>query len=107
MLSRRMARGRGGAVVRPCRRRSTTTSAAGKTVIMATHESRMAVPEMKPISWRPRKIGEHQDGERPRRRHRAQQHAGAAAGRRDLDGLAQVAAEEEFLFVAEEEIDAV
>jgi hypothetical protein len=55
MPSRRMARGMGGAAARRCRRRSTTTSPAGKTVIMATHESRMAVPEMKPSSWSPRK----------------------------------------------------
>ncbi len=29
-------------------------TAAGKTVIIATHERRMAMPEMKPSSWRPR-----------------------------------------------------
>ena len=36
-------------------RRSISTSAAGNTVIIASHASRMAVPEMKPSSCMPRK----------------------------------------------------
>ena len=52
-------------------------------------------------------VREHEDEERGGGRDRAQQDAGAAAHGGDLDGLAQVAAEEQLLLVAKEIVDAV
>ena len=55
----------------------------------------------------PAEVGEPQDVEGAGGRHRAQQHARAASPGRDLDRLPQIAAEEQLLLVAEEEVDAV
>ena len=74
---------------------------------MPSHAMRMAVPAMKPSSWMPRKSVSIEDEERARRGEGADQHAGPGAGRGELEGLAQAAAQEDLLLVAEEEVDAV
>ena len=67
----------------------------------------MAVPEMKPELLDAPEVGEAQHVEGAGGGHRAEQHAGAAASRGDLEGLPEAAAQEQLLLVAEQEVDAV
>ena len=98
---------RNGPGARPPCRRSTSTRPAGKSVIIATHDSRMAVPAMKPSSCIPRKSVSMRTKNVPAAVTAPSSMPGPLRAAVISIASLQAAPEEQLLLVAEEEVDAV